>query len=403
MRQDGTTNPSTPRDRARSWILGLTRYSTASDHNAPGAQRLADVRDRLSKLTGDEAQDVIDFLDELLQTENLEGDKRMRTLDLLRKTVKSTRIVPKRLLLSDVELNLDRFNPLAVTSEFSGIFRGKYNNRDARAGDFIVSANFIVHDNILPFYGLSEVKDGLGLAMVSKWMEQGDLTTCLKNKPQTPRTPLIMDIISGLDHLHGMNILHTNLKGSNVLISDDERALLADFFQFHLEDNTSTSAQPTLAANWTAPEIAIAEDGPPSAASHLLLATGFIPFYEHNGAKLYLAMISGQIPSLRVPIIVHDQSNEAALSAKIQTLLSSCWKYTPTERPSAAEIKDFISELDYMDNRAPLQNAHSTDTGNPQTSSSAVIDYNHVYNIFLQVGLDAFVLLIASSLNLIQA
>ncbi|KXN92034.1 Serine/threonine-protein kinase HT1, partial [Leucoagaricus sp. SymC.cos] len=212
----------------------------------------------------------------------LEGDKRRRTLNLLHKIAQSTQTVPQRLILTGVGYNLDISNRTA-SGGFSNVFKGIFNNRAVcikvirldplerekllkeHAGDLTVSAN-ITHENILPFYGVHKTETIL--AEVSEWMENMDLGRYLKSHPSTPRIPLIADIISGLDHLHGMDIIHTNLTTTNVLISSDGRALLADFGHSQIATSIAMKIGWMDSVHWTAPEILLAEvDIPPSATT----------------------------------------------------------------------------------------------------------------------------------------
>ncbi|KXN84340.1 Serine/threonine-protein kinase HT1 [Leucoagaricus sp. SymC.cos] len=420
--QGSIIDPFTPRDHARSWILELVGYSATFNRNTSEAQALANVRERLSALKGSDAQHVIDFLDELLRTENLKGDKQRRTLDLLHKIVKSAQIVPQHLLLSDVVLKFDPLE-LVAAGGFSDIFKREYKNRvvavkvvriknplerdkvlKRHTGELIISA-YLAHPNILPFYGVVKINDSPLLIGISEWMENGDLLNYLEKKPEVPRIPLIADIVSGLDYLHGMDIIHADLNATNMLISDNGHALLADFSASRVMVTGVTSSSDWMTVvNWIAPEILTAEDDilAPNAESDIWslactcyeIVTGHIPFYEIDlrrvNTRLPVAMKTRKVvPTLPDTIVVHDKSNEATLAAKIRDLLMRCWNYTPAERPSIAEIKSLISRLNYTDDRAPLQSTDSTNIRNMQTSSSITIDYDRVYSVFRQVGLAA--------------
>ncbi|KXN90942.1 Mitogen-activated protein kinase kinase kinase ANP1 [Leucoagaricus sp. SymC.cos] len=335
--QGGGAVPSTPRNKARAWILDHVGYSTALDRNAPGAQRLASVRERLSAVKGSDAQVVIDFLDE------------------------------------------------------------------AYAGELVISAH-ITHSNILPFYGVIRFGESPLFARVFKWLEYGNVKEYLRKNPETPRIPVIADIISGLDYLHGINIIHTDLKAKKVLISNEGCALLADFGISRVVATVATWTSYTGSINWMAPEILAAEDDilAQNAESDIWslactcyeIVTGHTPFYEIDprwvNTRLPFTMKTRKVvPTLPDTIVVHGKSNEATLAAKIRELLMRCWNYTPGERPSIAEIKSLISQLNYTDDRAPLQSTDSTNIRNMQTSSSVAIDYDRVYSVFRQVGLAA--------------
>ncbi|KAG6336080.1 hypothetical protein ID866_3006 [Astraeus odoratus] len=85
------------------------------------------------------------------------------------------------------------------------------------------------HENVLPLLGITFEFDHT-VSMVSAWMEKGNAYEYVQDKSIDPR-PLLSDIANGLEYLHNHNppIYHGDLKGNNVLISDDGRALLTDF------------------------------------------------------------------------------------------------------------------------------------------------------------------------------
>ncbi|KXN83748.1 Serine/threonine-protein kinase HT1, partial [Leucoagaricus sp. SymC.cos] len=209
----------------------------------------------------------------LLREANLADNIRRRTLDLLRKTIQSARVIPKRLELSGVECDFD-YSKVDTTGGFGDVFPGTYGNRTAcikvvrstrsqtlddlikkNAVELAVSAH-IIHENILPFYGVW-IFGQKKLAGVSEWMENGNLHSYLKFCPDTPRLPLIADIIAGLDYLHGVNIIHADLKAVNVLISSERRALLADFGISRVVATVASKSGTLGTIFWTAPEIFI--------------------------------------------------------------------------------------------------------------------------------------------------
>ncbi|KAJ7690606.1 kinase-like domain-containing protein, partial [Mycena olivaceomarginata] len=67
-------------------------------------------------------------------------------------------------------------------------------------------------------------------------------------------------IAQGLDYLHSMNIVHGDLRGSNILISDDYHACISGFaLTTILEDDPDTSASDSPRTEgsvpWMAPEL----------------------------------------------------------------------------------------------------------------------------------------------------
>ncbi|KLO11006.1 kinase-like protein, partial [Schizopora paradoxa] len=86
------------------------------------------------------------------------------------------------------------------------------------------------HPNILPLLGF--FLDGPSSPnLVSRWMKNGTLTKYLQDRPLDAMEicNMISGVASGLIYLHAEGIIHSDLKGSNILVSDDDRPLLADF------------------------------------------------------------------------------------------------------------------------------------------------------------------------------
>lgn len=83
------------------------------------------------------------------------------------------------------------------------------------------------HENIVPLLGITTIFD-FTVSIVSEWMGKGDAHSYIQNRSIDPR-PLLVGIACGLNYLHCHPIFHGDLKGTNVLISDDGRALLCDF------------------------------------------------------------------------------------------------------------------------------------------------------------------------------
>ncbi|KAG6832125.1 hypothetical protein H0H93_013566, partial [Arthromyces matolae] len=69
------------------------------------------------------------------------------------------------------------------------------------------------HPNVLQIFGLFHSESLDRLCLVSPWMQHGDLTNYLTQHPNAPRLLLALDVSKGLQYLHGMEIVHGDLKG----------------------------------------------------------------------------------------------------------------------------------------------------------------------------------------------
>ncbi|KXS10946.1 kinase-like protein, partial [Gonapodya prolifera JEL478] len=85
------------------------------------------------------------------------------------------------------------------------------------------------HPHSVQFYGVSlEAPDPF---LVCKYMENGDSKEFTKKCHLTTlgKLNLLRDVASGVEYLHSKDIIHSDLKASNVLIDNAMRAQVTDF------------------------------------------------------------------------------------------------------------------------------------------------------------------------------
>ncbi|KAJ6486687.1 kinase-like domain-containing protein, partial [Mycena sanguinolenta] len=123
------------------------------------------------------------------------------------------------------------------------------------------------HPFILPLLGIDRVTFAPSFWMVSPWMKYGTVLKYLRDHGQGDVNRLLLEIAQGLDYLHSMNVVHGDLRGTNILISDDGNAsvfnaCLSDFgLATTIADADSTTAGVTSSSNragsvrWFAPEL----------------------------------------------------------------------------------------------------------------------------------------------------
>ncbi|KAK6969391.1 kinase-like domain-containing protein [Favolaschia claudopus] len=85
------------------------------------------------------------------------------------------------------------------------------------------------HPFIVPFHGIDRRSFPSRLCLVSPWMKNGTITNYLTLHRTADIHRLTLEIAEGLNYLHSMNVVHGDLKGSNILITDDGNACLSDF------------------------------------------------------------------------------------------------------------------------------------------------------------------------------
>lgn len=85
-------------------------------------------------------------------------------------------------------------------------------------------------ENVIKILDASFV-DGEYAYFLTPYCKNDDLDTeiCKGIKGNIRAVSVARDILSGLSHLHAQNLLHRDLKAQNILISDDQKAIIGDF------------------------------------------------------------------------------------------------------------------------------------------------------------------------------
>ncbi|KAG6332056.1 hypothetical protein ID866_7033 [Astraeus odoratus] len=166
----------------------------------------------------------------------------------------------------------------------------------------------------------------------------------LTNESVDPR-PLLLGIANGLNYLHTRQpgrVFHGDIKGHNVLISDDGRALLSGF---HLATFVNSSLSMPMSGNiggminWMAPEIL---DGGGASAEGDVWAFGMTtlelftrerPFQDiQNLAVLQERILNGP------PDRPSDEVTCKRMTNRWWDICTLCWQRNPSLRPPMGEL-----------------------------------------------------------------
>ncbi|KAF9003198.1 kinase-like protein, partial [Hymenopellis radicata] len=87
------------------------------------------------------------------------------------------------------------------------------------------------HENILPFYGVSDEMFQTGLCLISPWIDNGTVLDFLGTHPGHDRRGWVWDVSAGLNYLHQLDpcIVHKDIRGGNLLVGEDHRCYIVDF------------------------------------------------------------------------------------------------------------------------------------------------------------------------------
>ncbi|KAJ7333480.1 kinase-like domain-containing protein [Mycena albidolilacea] len=116
------------------------------------------------------------------------------------------------------------------------------------------------HVYIVPLIGIDTESFPPSFCLVSPWMKNGTVNMYLEGRQGISRqrivNRLIGEIAQGLAFLHTENVVHGDLRGANILVSDAVSACLTDFGLTVLSDASTSQSRPTAGCTrWMAPEL----------------------------------------------------------------------------------------------------------------------------------------------------
>ncbi|KAG8971871.1 hypothetical protein FRC05_010538 [Tulasnella sp. 425] len=248
--------------------------------------------------------------------------------------------------------------PVNVNGHFCDVFQGIHNTAGKVAlkrpriagtdydGDAIrrfereaATWKHLRHPHILEFIGTLK-RDG-HLYLVSPFIANGTLVEYLFRHPDVKRVRLLRETADAIQYLHRQNVIHGDIKGTNILISEDAHVLLCDFGLTKMIDSrTSTCAKGAGSVRWMSPEL---WDNEPRTFESDVYAfgmtiaevlTGQAPFpHLLTSTGVMMAVMGRNERPLRDPASSPDgESYEEAWK-----VAAACWPTSPSERISIAE------------------------------------------------------------------
>ncbi|CAL1693910.1 unnamed protein product [Somion occarium] len=203
------------------------------------------------------------------------------------------------------------------------------------------------HPNILRLQSLDVTTYPNMPSMIFPWLENGNIVQARNRMGSTPDTAQLdkwlLQVASGMAYLHDKKIVHGDLRGANVLISDDMTAQVTDFglitFARDCRDFYPLS---NAYQRWNSPELI---DPPSSSASKTgrtpasdVFAFAFVctevysgqqPFGECNLLQVHRKVLSGERP---------EMPTSPAMSSNLWSLVEMCWSQTAGDRPTMIDV-----------------------------------------------------------------
>jgi tRNA A-37 threonylcarbamoyl transferase component Bud32 len=201
------------------------------------------------------------------------------------------------------------------------------------------------HPNIVLYMGASIERDNY--YMITEYLPKGSLFDYIhRDKGKiTEREQIIIayEIAVALKYLHSRNIIHCDLKSSNILIDDNWKIKVGDFglSRFFNTENPEENRGRIGTPHWMAPEILRGEK------------------YEHSADIFSFGMILWELLSLEIPYygvnpyqvisLVADQRKIVPVPKEGQPILRHltelCLQYEAYRRPKLDDIVDTLEKL----------------------------------------------------------
>ncbi|KAF8622868.1 hypothetical protein AX15_006708 [Amanita polypyramis BW_CC] len=189
-----------------------------------------------------------------------------------------------------------------------------------------------------------------------QWYQNGTAPQYLEHQPECRRFEMVIQVARGLKYLHidAGQIIHGDIKGNNILVSDDGYAVLGDFGLAGVVDDFAGLQQNTTALSgslrWQAPELLAIEDDVDYnktlesdvwafACTAFELLDGYLPYHWFNYDYAILrAIYKGQ-----KPVREKDARNE--LSGILEKQLEDCWAHKAAGRPGIGDVVQRLENI----------------------------------------------------------
>lgn len=226
---------------------------------------------------------------------------------------------------------------------------------NSRLEDEIEQWSKLLHPNVQMLYGACTIGHPF---FVCEFASQGSVVEFLRRCEPKVRRPwrFMRDAALGLQYLHERNVLHRDLRGSNILVGDDGMAKLADFKLGRFTGRSLARQSTGEYVRWASPELLKGEELTPASDIYSLgmciveAVTGKRP-YPDDEARLVVRMKE------------HHEADSLFRSRHAESFSEDEWQLisrmcasTPTARISMAFVVHTLEQLAY---RRDSQAQHS--------------------------------------------
>ncbi|KAF9781243.1 kinase-like domain-containing protein [Thelephora terrestris] len=340
-----------------SWQTLLTLDRKSNDFTHSARRLLVEQRTReyeASQFTEEEASNLIELIEQtILKHPDIAGELKSVAFTVLRRLCGTFGMLPRSCIINEDfrakeeapfasrgyvdlwKLDWDGRKVAVRTLRFGpGDDRSETTMRFCKE---VLLWKLLDHPNVLPFHGASMGPDQY--RMVFPWMENGNVLSYTRKNPEANRLQFLVDVANGLKFLHRASLVHGNIRGSNILISDSRppQVLLSDYGLNTIVFDASSFSRASI--NWTAPELLAPDNATsqPSVSSDIY-SLGMVIYEVLTGAAPFERR--GDI-ELACKVVLEDErprrprdSEKLGFTDEVWEVLQNCWGKEPSTRPS---------------------------------------------------------------------
>ncbi|KAJ7191690.1 kinase-like domain-containing protein [Mycena pura] len=210
------------------------------------------------------------------------------------------------------------------------------------------------HENLVPFFGISYDVASWPV-LVSPLYDFGHVGTFLKEHPTANRPELVLGVASGVEYLHANDVVHGDLKVSNVLVDDRGVPRISDFgiskilnLRGFTTPRANVGTLPYMAPElfWIVNSDAHQEKFPSTTKSSDVYSFGLLALeiltsesLKRRPTRPFATMeMFAELRPKRT-----DYANAIWVSADTWAVLDKCWAFAPEVRPSISDVRQQLS------------------------------------------------------------
>ncbi|KAG8938328.1 hypothetical protein FRC03_007406 [Tulasnella sp. 419] len=222
------------------------------------------------------------------------------------------------------------------------------------------------HRNIAPLigYAVSYERDG-PMCLVTRYYKNGSLYWYRRGLALEAKLHLLQGAARGLEYLHTKNIVHHDVKASNVVIDDEGVPLLIDFgvsFDRNRQDICSSSFT-SAGRQWLSPErvlwrIYSPEDNRPKTSADVWsFGCMVLEVVSEKDPWIRYSEDHNMLTSVMRPEYQEKPGTPAeypTMTAPLWDLCEKCWNYQEDRRPRIKEVRRQVEALEGKSTRRYL-------------------------------------------------